>query len=542
MTSPIDLSPHAPDLREGSLLGRFARSALQGEVNDVLAPLAVLPGSAGARDLGPAPAADRAALASSLETDNAERGHVRTAELSAKLADPATRVVVTGQQVGLFGGPLYTLTKALAATLWARRIEEETGTPAVAVFWMATEDHDYAEVAKAYLPQLEAPGFQLVPDAQPLLPVGARRLGDEPQASLDEWAERLQHRPEALARLGQLRAWYAPTRSWGAAFGDLLIAALGDSCPLLLDSQLPKLKELQAPWHRRLLKEREAVDHALDRGHERVGQAGFSPRTRRVAGQSPLFLLDEQGARRRICWESDRYALRGSDAEGSIDDLYRLLESAPERFTPGALARAMVADAVLGSSLQILGPGEVAYMAEAAPLYDTLGVPAPRIAQRPQAALVPKRQVPRVVELAEAGLTPALLLGEEEAIERTLAARAGEDPVAAALPEIEAFLDRLGESCCSLDPQLESPVNKTRSSVLGALNKLSSKSTASRARQDQTLASRAQALRNVLLPGAPQDRVVTAAHYFVEIENFGDWFAEHLKLDPRTLQLLPLPQ
>lgn len=548
MTSPPDLSRHNPDLRQGALLGEFARAALRGEADPLLAPLSVLPGDADAQALGQAPQVDRSEIARALEAENSGYGHPHAAELCAKLADPATRVVVTGQQAGLFGGPLYTLTKALAASLWARRIEEQTGTPAVAVFWIATEDHDYAEVAQAHLPLLAESEVKLSEDTLPLVPVGDRQIGNEPASIFPGWSERLQHRPEALERLERLRAWYAPTQTWGAAFAQLLVAALGDACPLLLDSQLPKLKQLQARWHRRLLTERDAVDGALDLGQRRVEEAGFTPRTRRVPGESPLFFIDDQGARRRICCEGENYNLRGSDeespcAEGSTEELLALLESAPERFTPGALARALVADAVLGSSVQILGPGEVTYMAEAAPLYDALGVVAPRIAQRPQAVLVPKRHAERVAELAEAGLTPTVLLGSESKVEDALAARAGGDPVSAALPAIEEVLDRLGERCCSLDPHLESPVSKTRSSILGALDKLSSKATASRARQDETLANRAHALREVLLPGGkPQDRVVTAAHFFVEIEDFGDWFAERLELDPRFLQLLALPQ
>ena len=549
MTSSDPSSRLSADLRRGSLLGAFAQATLRGELGELMAPLAVLEPSSlrsGVTEwLGPQPTVDRTEIAEALQIDNRRYGHSRTDEWSKKLADPATRVVVTGQQVGFLGGPLYTFTKALAASLWAQRIEEETGSPAVAVFWMATEDHDYAEVAKAFLPQLSDPKFCLPDDPQPLVPMGARKLGTEVEAVVrgvcSAWSQRLEHRTAALERLRQLESWYSAEATWGDAFGQLMSSALGDHCPLLLDSQLPALKRLQAPWHRQLIERRVEVEAVLDEAHGRVAAAGLSPRTRRVAGESPLFVLDEQGLRRRVCFEDDRFTLRGGSEAGSPEELLGLLARAPERFGPGALARALTQDAILGSSLQILGPGEVAYMAEAAPIYDLLGVEAPKIAQRPQGALVPPKLASRLTELAEQGFTPTVLFGSEGSIELQLASRACADPVAGSLPEIEKLLAEVERCCVDVDSHLERPAKKTRGAILGSLQKLQAKATASRARQDEVLVGRIESARGQLFPGAPQDRVVTAAHFFVEIDGFGDWFANALELDPSSLQILTLP-
>ena len=96
--------------------------------------------------LGTAPG--RRELAEALRQANDQYGHPEARELAARLADPSTRVVITGQQPGLFGGPLYTLSKAVAAQLWAERLEA-AGEPAIALFWMATEDHDFRESSRA---------------------------------------------------------------------------------------------------------------------------------------------------------------------------------------------------------------------------------------------------------------------------------------------------------------------------------------------------------------------------------------------------------
>ncbi len=527
------------DLAESSLLGGLAQSALRGAAGDVLAPLSVVrPGDA---SRVPAPSVDRSEIAAALRADNAARGHRHADAFAEKLVQPRCRVVATGQQVGLFGGPLFTFTKALGASLWARHLEEITGDPAVAVFWMAGEDHDYAEVAQAHLPCLPDPKIRLADDPQPLVPVGRRLLEGGFAETLAPWAARLEHRPAAAARLEQLLQWYAPGGTWSDAFAQLLIAALGDHCPLLLDAQLPRLKELQVPWHQTLVERREEIDATLDAARARVEAAGFSPRTRRVAGESPLFALDAVGCRRRVCFSGDGFQLRGGDETGTVEELLLQIAEQPERFGPGALARALIQDALLGTSVQVLGPGEVAYMAEAAPLYDLLEVQAPCIAQRPQAALVAPKPGARLGELAAEGLAPSLLMGPEAELEAALAARGGSDPVDDVKPAVDEALAQLRRACLELDPQLEKPLDKTCSAMTGALERLRAKATASRARKDEVVAQRARGCRDLLLPGAPQDRVITAAHFYVEVDDLGDWFAKALDLDGGRLQILELP-
>ncbi|HSM14693.1 MAG TPA: bacillithiol biosynthesis BshC, partial [Thermoanaerobaculia bacterium] len=125
----------APSTLASGAVGGLAARLLEGAESDLLAPYAIVrPDAPGEL---PAPRGERAALARGLEVANASYGHARAAELAARLADPATAVVVTGQQTGLFGGPLMSLVKAASAVRWAEAIEA-TGRPAVAVFWMAT--------------------------------------------------------------------------------------------------------------------------------------------------------------------------------------------------------------------------------------------------------------------------------------------------------------------------------------------------------------------------------------------------------------------
>src|SRR5512135_2458753 len=144
-----------------------------GRDRDLLEPLRFVDGTEESPEL-PCPQVDRAALATALADANAAYGHPGAAALARRLADPATRVIVTGQQPGLFGGPLYSLVKAVGAQLWAERLSA-AGQPAVAVFWVATEDHDWAEMSRAVFALPDgARAFDLGPDPAPLLPAGMR--------------------------------------------------------------------------------------------------------------------------------------------------------------------------------------------------------------------------------------------------------------------------------------------------------------------------------------------------------------------------------
>jgi hypothetical protein len=175
------------DLLEAGLLPPLPAAVVAGRDLDLLEPLRLVgPGELPETDSS---VVDRQELASGLATANAAYGHPETAELTRRLADPATRVVVTGQQPGLLGGPLYTLSKAVAATLWAERLEE-AGTPAVPVFWVATEDHDFREVSRAVFLAAGGPRmFALGEDPEPLLPVGMRSLGSEVNGVLGDLGE-----------------------------------------------------------------------------------------------------------------------------------------------------------------------------------------------------------------------------------------------------------------------------------------------------------------------------------------------------------------
>ncbi|HYL06556.1 MAG TPA: bacillithiol biosynthesis BshC, partial [Thermoanaerobaculia bacterium] len=313
------------DLAAAGLLPPMPRSFLGGSDLDLLAPLRLLPAaqpaalSALAASTPPGRSAaagrQRADLASALLATNRAYGHLNVDHACRRLADPATRVVVTGQQPGLFGGPLLTFAKMMAAARWAAALEA-AGEPAVAVFWVATEDHDYAEVANATVLTADGPrSFDLGPDPQPLLPVGMRSLSPAVTEALRAMGEALPAEGHA-EWLRTLARWYTPEARFGEAFCRAAAAMLGTRCPLLLDAMHPALKAAERPWLACLIERRGPLAEALARQEAAVAGRGYELRVTPQQEASPLFLL-RHGQRRRIEWRGGAgYALRGETAAG----------------------------------------------------------------------------------------------------------------------------------------------------------------------------------------------------------------------------------
>lgn len=522
------------DLVAARRLGGLAAALLDGRGRDLLAPLGFL-GDFAPLALPP-PRVDRAELARGLAVANAAYGHPRAAELAGKLADPATRVVTTGQQTGLLGGPLLSLVKAAAAVRWAEALEA-AGQPAVAVFWMATEDHDWAEVARtSFLTPGGPRTFTLGDDPAPLAPVGTRAVGPAVAPLLAELHDAFPS-PWFAAWLDRLAAWWRPDARFGEAFGRQLVATLGGRSPLVLDALLPELKAAERPYLARLVEGRAELDRAIAAREAEVVARGHTLQVAPQPGVSPLFLL-RRGERRRIEWRAEAgFALRGADGVEPVSALLETIADNPAVVSPGVLARPAIQDAVLGTSVLVLGPGETAYLPQAAPAYALLGIAAPTLALRPQAVVLDGRQREHLDQL---GLGLADLLGDPATARRRLGERAGGGFVEPVRARIAALADELRAPALALDATLGKPFEKTRESLDRALEAFAAKVASAAARRDELAAQRLDHLLETLLPGgAFQERTLSAAYFPGRYgEGFGAALVDQLGLDARRLNVV----
>lgn len=523
-TSPSERAAFELDLLKSSRLPPLPTAFLQGRDRDLLAPVRFLP--PGELPASPLPQIDRTDLARALATANAAYGHPAAEGLSARLADPATQVVVTGQQPGLYGGPLLSLSKMIAAILWAEAISA-AGQPAVAVFWVATEDHDWSEVAQArFLTRKGLRHVELGPDPAPLLPVGMRTFGSGLEAIARELDLALPHA-------------YRPDARFGEAFCRLMVAALGERAPLMLDSMLPEVKQLQRPWLKRLVDRREEIEAAQASADAELRGRGYPLQVKPQPGASPLFMLHGR-ERRRIAWTGDGgYALRGlEDHPQPLRQLHQILADNPSVISPGVLARPAIQDALLGTTLQIMGPSELSYMPQVAPIYPALGIAPPWTTLRPQALVLEERQASYLTEL---GITLEELF--DNPLDRLLAAKLGEDLIGPVRDRVGRWLDALQEPLTAIDRGLESPLRKTKAHITRGLDQLNGKVAAAVARRHEVWTRRLEQLRMACLPeGSLQERVLSVAYFLDRYgPEFTDALQDQLGLDPRRLHVVHIP-
>ena len=283
-------------------------------------------------------------------------------------------VVVTGQQVGLFGGPLFTPFKAATALARARQAAA-AGKPHAAIFWLATEDHDFAEINHVVFParrQLRKLVYSASPDAA--RPVGGLVLDDSITPLVDQAYELLgfSDAMEALA------AAYKPGRTLAEAFAAFYARAFASQGLLILDAGGREAHRLGAPVLLAALERADELHAALVDRNRELAAAGYHAQVAVGAHSSLLFLLDERtGARTAL----KRTAPTAAEPDGlwqagrqsySTAELAALLAAEPERISPSALLRPLFQDHLLGTSATVGGPAEIAYFAQSAVLFERI--------------------------------------------------------------------------------------------------------------------------------------------------------------------------
>lgn len=422
-------------------------------------------------------------------------------------------VVVTGQQVGLFLGPLYTLHKAATAVARARLVAERTGRPCVPLFWLQTEDHDWAEIASAELLSGAGRTTLALPAEEPdeaRVSLAQRQLPAQTAGLVERLRELLAplHHGAAVADL--VARHYAPGRAPGAAFAGVLAELFTEEGLVLLDPRTPAVAALARPLLASALERHDEIAGALAERGAGLERRGFAEQVRTRPEASLVFFHPRgpAGPRHRLRREPHGF----STPEGPIglDALRDRLERDPLWFSTSALLRPLLQDSLLPTCAYLGGPAECTYFAQLPPLYALLGVERPLIA--PRARL-------RVVDEPARGLLEKLGLAAEdvdqprEALLARVAARPAGVPDGAALRErllgpFSRELEALEAAAPALDPGLADPVRRTRETVAHAVGRLVERVEKAALGRDKVGVERLDRLLLMLRPdGEPQERV-----------------------------------
>jgi bacillithiol synthase len=396
-----------------------------------------------ARITGMDPKYPRAQIGSILRRQNRSYGcDAATLDRIADLENPDSVAVVTGQQVGLLTGPLYTIFKAMTAVRLAGELRRR-GINAVPVFWMDTEDHDLAEVTHLTVLNedcsLEKFDYRTIFSQQPpACPVGDIRFPEAVRQAVLDFLSRL---PEGDGKPGlklQLESTYRPGTTFTQSFAELMVRMLQGSGLVFFDPRDGEAKQLVSGVFQTALRQENELREALLRRNRELENSGFHSQVSVLENSTVLFFI-ENGERRALEKRSDsRFGLKNTERAYTAEEMLNIAARNPEKFSSNVLLRPLVQDHLFPTIAYVGGSSELAYFAQIEVLYRLYGRPMPVIWPRDSLTLIE----PEVGEAMDRlGIEIRNCFQEKQALAQKAIRNSGFSKAAESLDELQGRLD-----------------------------------------------------------------------------------------------------
>lgn len=446
---------------------------------------------------------DRNRVADALERINRAAG---AGDLTMKHIEMLRRdgsvAIVTGQQAGLFTGPLYTIHKALTVIKLAACLRNE-GVEAVPVFWIASEDHDYEEVNhcrvvnnEGHLSTIKYEACEHPEDA----PVGQIKLCDGITASIDEMIAALPPSEFIPALERDLRESYADGVGFAAAFARLLARLFRDYGVVLLDPLDDELKQVAAPLYAEAIEKSGEIARALVERSRELEGSGYHAQVHVSEDMAPLFIMDN-GRRVAMTRQGERFYVKGSDRSFEKGELVELARRCPACFSPNVTLRPIVQDYLLPTAAYIGGPAEVAYFAQLRAVYETLGRQEPCVLPRASFTIIEGRHQKTMKKYGLKlddffdGLHSAIRKVVEQSLDRDTA-----DAFAETERVLNEQLNNLETSLRRSDPTLGASLKRARAKIIYQIEHLRTRFIHSSAHREETAYRQVERAYTTLFP------------------------------------------
>jgi bacillithiol biosynthesis cysteine-adding enzyme BshC len=486
---------------------------------------------------------DRAALVSLLQAQQVHR-HAPPAAAAAvaRLLDPASVAVVTGQQAGLFGGPLYTLLKALTAIQLARRTERDLHIPVVPVFWVDAEDHDWEEVRSCTVLDADfQPRTVTLVDLEGAgeLPVASLQLDARVEETIAELAAAVQQTEFTTQVLADIRAAWKPGTGMACAFARWIETLLGPHGLVVFESADRDAKPLVADVFARELSSPGRTATLAAEAGEALAARGHAPQVVPHPDSVALFRLN--GGRTPIKKQGDHLVI--GEATHSSRELAEEAATNPGRFSPNVLLRPIVQDTLFPTICYVAGPSELAYLGQLRGVYQEFGVPMPLFVPRSSATLLDSG----ATRFLEKYTVPFfdLRTPDESALNKLLEAQlpaSVEESLRDAATQTQQAMARVVEALPSLDPTLAGAAKTTLGKMEHELRSLHSKVIHAAKKRDETLRRQFVRAQAQAFPhGHPQERTLGVIYF---LNKYGpglvDLLLDELPIDPGQHWLITL--
>ncbi len=490
---------------------------------------------------------DRATLVEVMREQNTRLGaSPRTLENIDLLAKPTTYAVVTGQQVGLFGGPLYTVYKTITTIRLAEKLKlRYPKKDFVPVFWIEGEDHDFAEMNNAGVLDQEN---NLVRVAY--LPGGTmpeRNVGAVGELVLDDaLAATYASLEAALGKteftsqiLPALQESYAGGHTFNHAFGTWMNRMFSGQGLVFLSPNEPRLKKILSPLFVRELEEYPAISQLVITRSAELEQRYHA----QVKTKSINLFLFHKGGRYLIEPRETDFSLKGTRAFFQKEELLTIARENPSQFSPNVILRPLCQDMLLPTVSYVAGPSEIAYHAQLQPVYEALNIPQPVVYPRASVSILQGNLV-RAME--KYGLDLAEFLGDVGKVTAKVVEQISDiklDTLFANVSgNVHEALNELRFGLNEVDPTLLGALENVASKIDVNVGVLKEKSIAAQKRRNQTAVRQIEKSAAGLLPGGMlQERELCAVYY---MNRYGPdvtkWMMEHIDITGFKHQVLTL--
>ncbi|HWZ46129.1 MAG TPA: bacillithiol biosynthesis cysteine-adding enzyme BshC [Candidatus Saccharimonadales bacterium] len=415
-------------------------------------------------------------------------------------------VVITGQQVGLLGGPMFSLLKGLTVVLLAEQYN------AVPIFWLATEDHDLEEVS--FLNWPAGDHLETLRTAPPHIagaPVGSVAFDDQ----IGDLLQKLEEQFAGSEVLGLLRRSYSSGEHFGVAFGKLYAQLFAEFGLILLDPSDPELHEIAQPVYNQALMQWKEVNLALRQREQELEAAGYHAQVKITSSRTLCFCLLE-GVRTPVRHDGEGFV--AGDSKFSEAQLIALTQRSPERFSPNVLLRPIVQDYLLPTLCYAGGPAEIAYFAQVEVVYRKLLGRVTPVVPRIFATLVESRQA-KLLDRYQMKLSD-VFQGPERVREGVAAHTLPEGIMSSfdqAGEHLEQALSAIREPLLKLDSTLAEAAENSGSKMRYQLQGLRDKATRAEARKNSETQHHADELSTLLYPNKDlQEREIGGIYFLLK--------------------------
>lgn len=430
-------------------------------------------------------------------------------EQRQKLADPDSLAVVTGQQLGVYGGPLFTVYKTITTILKARELEQKTGKPVVPVFWLADEDHDFEEIAWVGIPDFDVFKKVTLDQEGDDSPVADQQI----MATIREFQHKVRDEQQETdfseALFGKLEDLYRPGKLHVQAFAQLIDHWFGKDGLLIAGSNFQSVKALAPEAFTWSVEKSKEIYESIESKSDDL-ESDFHRQV--IVGESNLFYLDENKKRIKIERSGDQWV--AGDLELNDSELIRKMEDTPHQFSPNVFLRPVLQDLLLPTVAYVAGPGELAYYAQMKDLYPHFDLEMPAIIPRLSITLI-ESGIDRIMEKLP---FPMCRYNQRiEDLESAYVDQTSNFDVEGVFGEWKQKLEEIGDSPTEfikeIDPTLEGSTGKVIAGFGNEIDKLKGKVYRSIKQQEETQLKRIAKIQSQLFPDGLQERSVSPVYF-----------------------------